>query len=77
MANGQVPYKKETGVATFPDVDAWKAFGINKSFGEVSTPVNLPTSSKASVAYPLSDHQLGKSTGKLGTSSKADVVDDI
>ena len=78
MANGGVPYVKESGVATFCDTDAWKGFGINKSFGEISTPVSLPTSSKTSVPYKLSDHQTGKSTGPLALPGvKSDMIDDI
>jgi len=80
MANGMVPYVKEEGVATFPDVNAWKAFGINKSFGEINTPVDLPTTSKASVPYKLSNHQMGEAKAGFGKTEtggqvKTDVVD--
>lgn len=94
MANGMVPYVKEEGVATFCDVNAWKSYGINKSFGEVdpSSPgnggiaqmpsVKLPQSSKASVPYKLSPHQLGQAESEFGKDAsgkdvKADVVNNI
>lgn len=77
MANGGVPYKKEVGVATFPDTNGWKEFGFNKSFSEDKTPVNLPQASKPSVPYQLSNHQMGKSTGPLATAPAADQVNEV
>ena len=71
MANGQVPYVKETGVETFPDVEKWKSFGLNKSFSEQSTPA-FPSPGPVISNYKLSDNQVGKSDGPLLSGSAQD-----
>lgn len=76
MANGQVPYTKESGVATFCDVNGWKSFGLNKPFSEASSKP-LPAPGPGSVPYTLSDHQMGKNTGPLATPAKSDQINEV
>jgi hypothetical protein len=76
MANGMVPYVKETNVATFVNVNEWREFGLNKSFSEERGP-ELPAPGPGSVPYKLSDHQMGKNTGILDSGSPADAIKEI
>lgn len=76
MANDTVPYTKEINVATFVNVNAWREFGLNKSFSEEKGP-SLPPPGPGSVPYKLSDHQMGKNTGILDSGSHSDVISEI
>jgi len=75
MANGMVPYVKETNVATFVNVNAWREFGLNKSFSEEK--IDLPAHGKPNPVYKLSDHKMGRDTGILDSGSTADMIDEI